>query len=378
MRVTRLALVNFRSYAAADIDLGRGVCAFVGPNGQGKTNLVEAVDFVATQASHRVATDQPLVRVGTEQAVIRLTANKLDRELTIELEINAGRTNRARVNRGELPRARDALAILKTVFFSPDDLEIVKGDPGVRRRFLDELLVVSHPRFAGVRADYERVLKQRNTLLKSAGAKAASRISPASLATLDVWDMHLAKAGAELLEARLALTDALRPHVVASYARVADAKPNGDDRAQLAYRPSCDIAGAASRDDLVKAVLDALADRRRDEIDRGVTLAGPHRDELAFSLGALPVRGYASHGESWSFALALKLAAFGLLRAEGDDPVLILDDVFAELDELRRSRLAGLVGDTEQVLITAAVDSDVPAGLVGTRFDVRDGRVRRS
>ncbi len=380
MHVSQLSLVDFRSYAQVEVEIPVGVSAFIGPNGQGKTNLVEAIDYVATQSSHRVATDQPLIRFGAEQAIVRATVRRADREALIELEINPGKANRARLNRGSVPRARDVLGIVRTVLFSPDDLELVKGDPGARRGFLDDLLVVRQPRFAGVRADYDRILRQRNTLLKTAGGRATGRRNEGALSTLDVWDGQLTRTGAELLEARLALVEELRPHVERHYADVAMSVPKaeGGNDAGLDYKPSLDLPkGATSREVLVEALREEVARRRGDELNRGVTLVGPHRDDLTLSLGPLPARGYASHGESWSFALALRLAAFELLRADGDDPVLILDDVFAELDDLRRGRLAELVADTEQVLVTAAVGDDVPDKLVSHLFDVREGRVVR-
>lgn len=379
MHVSHLALVDFRSYAAADIALDPGATAFIGPNGQGKTNLVEAVHYASTQTSHRVATDQPLIRVGAEQAIIRARVRRGDREALIELEVNAGKANRARLNRGVVPRTRDVLGILRTVVFSPDDLDLVRGDPSGRRAFLDELLTVRQPRLAGVRADYDRVLRQRNTLLKTAGGRRGGTRNEAALATLDSWDAQLARAGAELLHARLALVDALRDPVAVRYRDVASSvpKPAGGNDAAIAYRASWETGGATDRADLEQAFLDELARLRTEELDRGVTLAGPHRDDVVLTLGAMPAKGYASHGESWSFALALRLASFALLREDDDDPVLVLDDVFAELDAQRRARLAELVGDTEQVLITAAVPDDVPAELVSHRFDVGGGEVER-
>jgi len=399
--VSNLTLVDFRSYAQVDLDLNSGATAFIGPNGQGKTNLVEAIDYVATQSSHRVASDQPLVRFGADKAIVRTTVQRHDRQALIELEINPGKSNRARLNRSDVPRPREVLGILRTVVFSPDDLDVVKGDPSSRRRFLDDLLVARQPRFAAVRSDYERVLRQRNALLKTAGGRASGRRNESALATLEVWDSHLARTGAELMSARLALVDALAPHVTRHYEEVAHAipKPGGGNDAKLSYTGSLDMPaglrpaastspsgfvapdatlGLVDKEALTQALLAELARRRTDELDRGVSLVGPHRDDLVLSLGRLPMRGYASHGESWSLALALRLAAFELLRDEGDDPVLILDDVFAELDDVRRRHLADLVVKTEQVLVTAAVGADVPAELVDQQFDVRDGRVTRA
>jgi DNA replication and repair protein RecF len=381
VHVVHLTLHDFRSYAAADVALGPGVTAFVGRNGQGKTNLVEAVDYIARLSSHRVSSDAPLVRFGAEQAVIRAAVVRDDRQALLEIEINPGRSNRARINKSPLPKARELLGLVRTVLFSPEDLTLVKGDPSDRRRFLDDLLVQRAPRYAGVRSDYDRVLKQRNSLLKTAGL--ARRGGPGSsrgesaLATLGVWDSHLARTGAELLAARIALVEELGPLVGTAYEAVARGARRDD--ATMAYKPSFDLPEldprAPDRHVLADALLAEVERRRDDEVDRGISLVGPHRDELTLMLGPLPVKGYASHGESWSYALALRLASYDLLRAAGDDPILILDDVFAELDTERRERLAEMVAGAEQVLVTAAVPDDVPAALMGTRIDVVDGEV---
>ena len=343
---------------------------------------MEAIDYLSRLASHRVAGDQALVRAGAEQALVRADVVREGRHALLEVEINPGRANRGRVNRAALPRARDLVGLVRTVLFSPEDLALVKGDPSERRRFLDDLLVLRTPRLAGARADYDRILKQRNTLLKTARPGPGSR-REAALGTLDVWDEQLARVGSELLAARLALVDALRPYVGKSYETVARGASRED--AALEYRPSFDLGDGSDLPHLEAAMLGALAARRGDELDRGISLVGPHRDELLLTLGngatgspPLPVRGYASHGESWSYALALRLASYDLLRAEGDDPILILDDVFAELDSERRDQLAELVVDAEQVLVTAAVAADVPAVLAGVRYDVGDGAVTRS
>jgi DNA replication and repair protein RecF len=392
VHVAHLWLHDFRSYAEAELPLQPGVVSLIGPNGQGKTNVVEAVQYAASQDSHRVASDAPLVRLGADRAVVRVDVVREDRHALVELEIRPGGSNRARLNRAPVPRAREVLGVLRSVMFAPEDLALVKGDPAERRRFLDELLVARAPRFAGVRADYERVLRQRSALLKSAGV-ARRGGGDGSLGTLDVWDAHLARTGAELLAARLALVDALRPLVQASYAAVADpapgpaAVPAGDGPAAepapgvgLSYRASLDLPeGTSDRAELTELLLAEVSKRRGEELDRGVCLVGPHRDDLTLRIGALPAKGYASHGESWSLALALRLASFDLLRAEeGGSPVLILDDVFAELDVGRRDRLAAMVALADQVLITAAVADDVPAGLDGMRFDVRDSEVHRA
>jgi DNA replication and repair protein RecF len=372
MYVETLGLVDFRSYADVTLTLEPGATAFVGGNGQGKTNLVEAVGYLATLASHRVASDAPLVRLGAERAVVRASVVREDRRALVEVEINPGKANRARINRSPVPRARNVLGLLRTVLFAPEDLALVKGDPAERRRYLDDLLVAQAPRFAGVRQDYDRVLKQRNALLKTAGMAARGRT--ADLSTLDVWDAHVASLGAELLAGRLRLLSALAPAVAKSYDAVSPVGgPAGFD-----YRCSLgpDVDLVADRDALAAALLDALRAARPAGLGRGVSLVGPHRDDLVLRLGPLPARGYASQGESWSYALALRLAAFELLRADGD-PVLILDDVFAELDTERRQRLAELVSAAEQVLVTAAVAADVPPVLAGAQFEVQGGEVRR-
>jgi DNA replication and repair protein RecF len=381
--VAHLSLHDFRSYATADVELGPGVTAFIGRNGQGKTNLVEAVDYLSRLASHRVSGDAPLVRSGTEQAVVRAAVVRDGRTAVLEVEINPGRSNRARVNRSPLPRSRDLVGLVRTVVFSPEDLTLVKGDPSDRRRFLDDLLVLRTPRLAGVRSDYDRILKQRNSLLKTAGsARRGSSSQEGALSTLSVWDDHLSRVGAELLAERVALVEALRPYVGKAYETVARGASRDD--ADLEYRPSFDLEGRTGHEELTQALLDEVERRRKDELDRGISLVGPHRDELLLSLGhgpdqdqRLPVKGYASHGESWSFALAMRLASYDLLRADGDDPILILDDVFAELDTERRAQLAELVAGAEQVLVTAAVGADVPEALAGARYAVGGGEVRR-
>ncbi|MCV2392838.1 DNA replication/repair protein RecF [Actinotalea sp. M2MS4P-6] len=401
MHVTALSVTDFRSWPQADLELGPGVTALVGPNGQGKTNLVEAIGYVATLSSHRVASDTALVRAGAPRAIVRLRAARDDRSTLVELELNPGKANRAQVNRSPVRRPRDVLGILRTVLFAPEDLALVKGDPDTRRRFLDELAVQVAPRMAGVLADHDRVLRQRGALLKSAATARRARTQP-DLRTLDVWDARLADLGAEVLVMRVALVEALAPHVQAAYAQVSDAP--GD--AILGYRSTLvegakdgeeaagDLAGGlphlgSSVAELSDQLREAMARVRDKEIDRGVTLVGPHRDDLVLTLGGLPAKGYASHGESWSFALALRLASWSLLTHgspeatslalagwdEGSEPVLILDDVFAELDTRRRGRLAELVAGAEQVIVTAAVPADVPEQLEGVRLDVVDGTI---
>jgi DNA replication and repair protein RecF len=397
VRLSHLSLVDFRSYAGLELPLEAGVGVLVGANGQGKTNVIEAIGYLANHGSHRVAQDAPLVRAGAERAVVRGAVRHEDRTALIELEINPGRANRARLNRSPVNRPRDVLGYLRTVLFAPEDLALVKGDPAERRRFLDELLVARAPRYAGVRADYERALKQRNALLKSASAlrRATRGGHTPDLSTLDVWDSHLATAGAQLLAARLGLLRALAPLVDKAYGTIA-----GHPGATLEYRPSCSLdpqvhehgqstaagaarpAGADLRaqvDELEAALAAALARSRPDEVERGVTLIGPHRDDVLFAIDyggvPLPAKNYASHGESWSFALAVKLASYELLRSDGVEPVLLLDDVFAELDSSRRAHLVAVAASAEQVLITAAVDADVPSELDGVRYRVTRGSV---
>lgn len=378
MFVHGLQLIDFRNYASVEIDLSPGVTVFEGSNGQGKTNLVEAVEYISTLGSHRVSNDAPLVRFGAEQAIIRVhvTAGINDpRKLLLEIEINPGRSNRARINRTAQKRPHDLLGVLRTVTFTPDDLAVVKGDPGDRRRFLDQLVISRWPRMAGVKSDYERVLKQRNLLLKSLSPLAVRRPPRGQgdlEATLEVWNGQLANFGAELLAARLDTLIDLMPLACDAYAQIAPI----NNLAAAEYKTALTLpAERPDEQGLAELLLAEMAARRQEEIARGVSLIGPHRDDVTFMIGDLPAKGYASHGETWSLALALRLGSFGLLRADGVEPVLILDDVFAELDVIRRERLAQAVRDAEQVLVTAAVGSDVPAILAGNRFHVGGGNV---
>jgi DNA replication and repair protein RecF len=374
MHVRRVELTDFRSYERVAVDLEPGVSVLVGQNGMGKTNLIEALGYVATLDSHRVATDAPLVRAGAASAVIRCAIVHEGRELLVEMEIVPGRANRARLNRSPVRRPREVLGALRMVLFAPEDLELVRGDPSERRRYLDDLLVARQPRYSGVRADYDRVVKQRNALLRNAYLnRKVGGTRGQDLSTLAVWDQHLAHHGAELLAGRLELSGALAPHLTKAY----DAVAPGRGAAAIAYASRLGESLPSDRPALETAILDRLRERRPVEIERGMTLVGPHRDDLALSLGDLPVKGYASHGECWSFALALRLAAYDLLRSDGIEPVLVLDDVFAELDTLRRERLAALVSEAAQLLVTCAVPEDVPASLRGTRFDVVTGSVSR-
>ena len=416
MYLEHLSLTDFRSYAQVDLTLTPGVTVLVGSNGLGKTNLVEAIGYLATLSSHRVSQDGPLLRFGTEVALIRAQLVRGEQKVMVEVEINATRANRARINRANPVRARDILGLCRTVLFAPEDLALVKGDPGNRRRFLDDLLVVLMPKHAGTRSDYDRVLKQRNALLKSARSQHFSRsgVSESHLATLDVWDQHMAMAAAQLLLARLDLLNRLRPHMAEAYAQLTD----GSKILRALYRSNLDqeiptepqesgyqdMSDGVSSDpfgepnggvlpeipdgeDLSLCTRGVLAERyraelvasRTRELERGMSLVGPHRDELDLLLGNAPARGYASHGESWSIALALRLASFHVLDEDkhvaGNQPILILDDVFAELDAQRRRKLALMVGAAEQVLVTAAVGEDIPEELSGSTIQVIPGGV---
>ncbi len=365
LHIRHLHLVDFRTYSSVDIDLPAGPIALAGANGMGKTNIIEAIGYLSTLSSHRVASDAPLVRQGAAAARIAAEVVRDDRALTVEIDIVPGSSNKARINNAPTQRAREILGIVRTVMFAPEDLSIVKGDPSDRRRMLDDLIVQRNPRMAGVRADYDRVLRQRNALLKSAqGARRAN--AEAVDATLAVWDEQLIEHGTQIMMARNAAIDALAPLAATDYARIAPASAElgmryvttiGDD-------PITDDASTSSR------LAEAIGNRRKDELDRGVTLVGPHRDELQLTIGDLAVKGYASHGESWSVALALRLGTYDLLDAEQSTPILILDDVFAELDSARRRHLAQRVASAPQVFITAAVAQDVPTQVAATWFDV--------
>ena len=387
MLVKHISLANFRNYETADVSFSPGVNLLVGPNGQGKTNLVEAIRYLSTLSSHRVAGYLPLIRHAQpeiEQAVIRVLANHDSRDALLEVELNRSSPNRARINKANATRLRDVLGYVNTVTFAPEDLDIIKKDPSNRRAFIDELLVQVSPRFSGVFTDYERVLKQRNTLLRTARQTSAKGTA---LSTLDAWDESLVKFGAEIVAARVALVERLRPLLTAAYQSIAIAnnEPHILTKSSLVGATVADEDDAAALDNIessnvteVEGLFRAkLARIRQNELDRGITMVGPHRDDLVLMLSDLPAKGYASHGESWSFALALRLASISLLRTEtrSGDPILILDDVFAELDAGRRSRLAELVAGNEQVIITAAVGDDVPVELKARVFKVAAGEV---
>ena len=379
MHVKHLTLSNFRNYETVDFPLATGVNLLVGKNGQGKTNLAEAIFFAATLSSHRVSGYLPLIRKGENKAIVRVLARFEDRENLLELELNTESPNRARINKSDTPRVRDILGYVNAVIFSPEDLDIVKRDPANRRAFIDELIVQLSPRMSAVYSDYERVLKQRNTLLRTA----KNMTSGASgLSTLDSWDQSLVKIGSEIIATRFDVAQRIAPYLSEAYAAIADEKndPSIQLKSSLTSNDS-ETDGTDSqlltgdRDEIEELYRARLALVRSKEIERGITLVGPHRDDLLLLLGTLPAKGYISHGESWSYALALKLASASLIRkdARAGDPILILDDVFSELDSTRRSRLAGLISHNEQVIITAAVSEDVPSELTATKFKVTAG-----
>ncbi|RRD46132.1 DNA replication/repair protein RecF [Tessaracoccus sp. OH4464_COT-324] len=373
MFVTDLELTNFRNYPEVSIGLTSGVTVFVGANGQGKTNLVEAIEYLSTATSHRVSSVVPLIRSGQDSAIVRarIQAGADDaRQILLELEINSGRANQARLNRAPLPRPRDLVGMCRTVVFSPMDLAIVRGDPADRRRWIDSLVTTRWPRMAGVRQDLDRVLKQRNALLKAMSTRGEE-----DELSLTVWNEQFASIAAELLHARLDTLADVRPFAAAAYETIAPV----NNVITATYRTGIDLLGVAGSDDvrglLRTRLLEAMTEARVEEIRRGVTLVGPQRDDIDLCIGPLPAKGYASHGESWSLALALRLGGFELVRADGIEPVLVLDDVFAELDTSRRQRLAEAVGHAEQVLITAAVGADVPDFPAQRRFRVWQGSV---
>jgi DNA replication and repair protein RecF len=369
--VRHLGLTDFRSWPQAELELDPGRTVFVGPNGFGKTNLVEALWYSSTLGSHRVASDAPLIRAGAERAVVSTIVVNEGRELAVDLEITAGRANKARLNRSPVRSAREILGVLRAVLFAPEDLALVRGDPSERRRFLDELATTRRPTIAGVRADYDKVLRQRAALLKTA-AGGRFRGDASALETLDVWDGHLATYGAQLIAARVELVNQLSPEVEKAYQLLAPATR----AAAIRYRSSVETieveaaAGTVSTELFEAALLAELARKRSAEVERGVCLVGPHRDDLELRLGDQIAKGFASHGESWSVALSLRLAAYELLRSEGSDPVLLLDDVFAELDTARRRALVNVAASAEQVLVTAAVHDDVPEDWDARRIEI--------
>ena len=390
MFIKHLSLADFRNYKTAEVALSTGVNLLIGPNGQGKTNLVEAIRYLSTLSSHRVAGYTPMIMQGAPQAIVRALASHEDRDVLLELELNRDTPNKARINKSPAQKVRDVLGYVNSVTFAPEDLDIIKRDPSNRRAFIDELVVQVWPRFAGVYADYERVLKQRNTLLKTArqtGAKGSA------LSTLDAWDQSLISFGSEIIAARVDLVERLRPYLFSAYQSIAvtnnepkilikssllgAAAPSWLDDESTDAESGEELIDTSNREEIAELYKAKLELVRPKELERGITMVGPHRDDLLLMLGTLPAKGYASHGESWSYALALRLASIELLRKEtrSGDPVLILDDVFAELDAGRRERLAAMAQQNEQVLITAAVAEDVPKELRATVFRVNAGVV---
>ena len=392
MLVKHLTLASFRNYGTLEVAFEPGINLIIGPNGQGKTNMVEAVRYMSVLSSHRVAGYQPLINSKANSAIVRAMVSSEERDVLLEIELNREGKNKARVNKADLPRIRDIIGIVQSVTFAPEDIDIVRRDPTNRRAFIDELVVQHRPRMAGVYADYERVLKQRNALLKSAKI---TKTTGSALSTLDAWDASLVQYGTEIVSARLNIAQLLQPHLFDAYQKIA----TSNNEPRLVYRSSLlvdtagllsdspdvaeDLAGGNLENldrDAIEAMFSAkLAEIRPKELERGITLAGPQRDDIVLMLGELPAKGYASHGEMWSYALALRLASIELLKQESrtGDPILILDDVFAELDAGRRLRLAELIANNEQVLITAAAEEDVPAILTATRFAVKQAVVTR-
>ena len=361
MRVTKLALTNFRSYKNLELEFPAGSNTFIGNNGSGKTNIAESLIYLAYLSSHRVSNNQPLISLGAEQAIIRAEIESQGRTLQVDLEINATKTNRARINGNPVKSQREILGALQIIYFSPEDLDLVRGEPTHRRDFLDKLLITQSPRLAGVISDYERVVKQRNTLLKTRAPENA----------LVPWTEQLITYGAQLSAERIKLVDDLNPYVAANYANLNEVKP-----ASISYKSSTDNLSADIAHN-VEILTGRQIEVARQEQDRGVSLIGPHRDDLHLQLGDFPAKGYASHGESWSMAISLRIGAYNLLKSEGAEPVLILDDIFAELDTIRRQQLTSVTKMAEQTFITAAVESDLPAELLSEKFYVSPGVVTK-
>ena len=360
MHLSLLSLKNFRSYTDLELPLKPGITIFLGRNGEGKTNIVESVLYLAFLSSHRTATDQPLVQLGQNSAYVRSKIQQPDREVIVELEINADKANRARINQNPVRSQKELFGLVQCVYFSPEDLDLVRGDPAERRRFIDQLLTLRSPRLAGVITDYERAVRQRNSLLKSR----------AGYSSLESWDQQVAQYGGEIIAARLSLLRDFEPVFSDVYKEISEKKT-----ARITYKCSIDNPSTDSATNTT-AMLARMAEIKGQEIERGLTLIGPHRDDLLLHLGDHFVKGYASHGESWSVALSLKLASYKLLKNEGASPILILDDVFSELDEERRDQLVELAKSAEQTLITVAVESDLPTELSGEVFFVKSGSVK--
>ena len=361
MLITNLNLNNYRSYTTLDLSLDPGVSIFVGKNGEGKTNIAEAVLYLTFLSSHRASGNTPLIKLGNQSAYIRAKVKYPEREILVELEINSDKANRAKVNQNQVRSQKEIFGIVQTIYFSPEDLDIVRGDPSERRRFIDQLLTLRSPRIAGVISDYERAVKQRNSLLKTR----------ASMDALNPWDKQVAELGGELITLRMLALDELKPIFNQVYKDISDTKP-----AEIVYKSSIENP-SLNQDENSEKIMERLVNNRGAELDRGLTLTGPHRDDLLLILGDHLVKGYASHGESWSIALSLKLATYNLLKSDGLSPILILDDVFSELDEERRERLAEIAKGADQTIITVAVENDLPKSITGTKYLVRAGMVSK-
>ena len=361
MLITNLNLNNYRSYTTLDLSLDPGVSIFVGKNGEGKTNIAEAVLYLTFLSSHRASGNTPLIKLGNQSAYIRAKVKYPEREILVELEINSDKANRAKVNQNQVRSQKEIFGIVQTIYFSPEDLDIVRGDPSERRRFIDQLLTLRSPRIAGVISDYERAVKQRNSLLKTR----------ASTDALNPWDKQVAELGGELITLRMLALDELKPIFNQVYKDISDTKP-----AEIVYKSSIENPSLNQEENSEK-IMERLVNNRGAELERGLTLTGPHRDDLLLILGDHLVKGYASHGESWSIALSLKLATYNLLKSDGLSPILILDDVFSELDEERRERLAEIAKAADQTIITVAVENDLPKSITGTKYLVRAGMVSK-
>ena len=361
MRVKKLALTNFRSYKSLELELAPGPTTFIGNNGSGKTNIAESLIYLAYLSSHRVSQNLPLLHLGTDQAIIRAEVERDDRTLQVDLEINANKANRARLNQNPTKSQREILGALQVIYFSPEDLDLVRGEPTHRRDFLDKLLIMRSPRLAGVISDYDRVVKQRNTLLKTRAPENA----------LAPWTEQLISLGAQLSAERIVLVEELNPYVTANYANLNEVKP-----ASIAYKSATDGL-TTNTDENIQTLIARQLEVARQETERGASLIGPHRDDLHLQLGDFPAKGYASHGESWSMAISLRIGSFNLLKSEGAEPILILDDIFAELDTARRAQLTSVTKMAEQTIITAAVESDLPPELLSSKYYVSPGVVSK-
>jgi len=359
--ISNLSLTTFRSYKTLELELTPGITTFIGRNGEGKTNIVEAVLYLSFLTSHRVASDQPLVQLGNSSAYIRAKTQIPDREVLVELEINSEKANRARINQNPTRSQKEIFGIVQAIYFSPEDLDLVRGDPSERRKFIDQLLILRSPRMAGVISDYERAVRQRNSLLKSRAGNES----------LSAWDDQAANFGGEIIAARLLALSDFEPIFQEIYQEISSEKP-----AFINYKSSIDEPSPDPTTNTTK-ILERMRITRAAEIERGLTLTGPHRDDLLLNLGNHLVKGYASHGESWSIALSLKLATYKLLLNDGLKPILILDDVFSELDEERRIHLIKLAKSAEQTFITVAVENDLPTELDGVKYLVKAGSVSK-